>query len=86
MPKVAASTHCRKPPIASRRPRGRAAVRALEGELLDTIRSMGKQVVDLTPEQRAALKDKTRPVHKSFLANNRELIPVYKQVLGKLGG
>lgn len=66
--------------------RGRAAVRALEGELLDTIRSMGKQVVDLTPEQRAALKAKTRPVHKSFLANNRELIPVYKQVLGKLGG
>ena len=34
--------------------RGRAAVRALEGELLDTIRSMGKQVVDLTPEQRGA--------------------------------
>ena len=47
---------------------------------------MGKQVVELTPEQRAALKDKTRPVHKSFLATNRELIPVYKQVLGKLGG
>ena len=66
--------------------RGRAAVRSLEGELLETIRSMGKQVVELTPEQRTALKDKTRAVHKSFLANHRELIPVYKQVLGKLGG
>ena len=40
----------------------------------------------LGAEQRAALKAKTRPVHKSFVANNRELIPVYKQVLGKLGG
>ncbi len=66
--------------------RGRKAVRELEGELLETIRGMGKQVVELTPEQRTALKDKTRAVHKSFLANNRDLIPVYKQVLGKLGG
>ncbi|MAY80919.1 MAG: C4-dicarboxylate ABC transporter substrate-binding protein [Deltaproteobacteria bacterium] len=64
--------------------RGRTAVRALEGELLDTIRSMGKTVVELTPEQREVFKNTTRPVHKTFLANHRELIPVYKQVLGKL--
>jgi TRAP-type C4-dicarboxylate transport system substrate-binding protein len=64
--------------------RGRSAVRALEGELLEAIRSMGKQVIEITPEQRAALKAKTRAVHKSFLANHRELIPVYKQVLTKL--
>ena len=66
--------------------RGRTAVRSLEGDLLETITSMGKQVVELTPAQREAFKSKTRPVHKSFLANHRELIPIYKQVLGKLGG
>ena len=47
---------------------------------------MGKQVVELTPDQRAKLKAKTRAVHKSFLANHQDLIPIYKQVLGKLGG
>ena len=62
------------------------AVRALEGELLETIRGMGKQVVDLTADQRAAFKAETRAVHKSFLANHQDLIPVYKQVLGKIGG
>jgi TRAP-type transport system periplasmic protein len=66
--------------------RGRIAVRSLEGELLDTIRSMGKQVVELTAAQRKAFKDQTRAVHKSFLATHRELIPTYKAVLGKLGG
>ena len=66
--------------------RGRTAVRALEGELLETIRSMGKQVVDLTDAQRAAFKAETRAVHKSFLASHQDLIPVYKQVLGKIGG
>ncbi len=66
--------------------RGRTAVRALEGELLETIRSMGKQVVDLTEAQRAAFKAETRAVHKSFLASHQDLIPVYKQVLGKIGG
>jgi TRAP-type C4-dicarboxylate transport system substrate-binding protein len=66
--------------------RGRTAVRALEGELLDTIRSMGKQVVELTDAQREAFKTETRAVHKSFLANHRELIPIYKQVLAKLEG
>ncbi len=65
--------------------RGRTAVRALEGELLEAIRSMGKQVIEITPAERATLKAQTRPVHKSFLANHRELIPVYKQVLAKLG-
>jgi len=66
--------------------RGRTAVRALEGELLDTIRSMGKQVIELTAAQRDAFKAETRAVHKSFLANHRELIPIYKQVLAKLEG
>lgn len=66
--------------------RGRVAVRSLEGELLETITSMGKQVVEISAAERDALKAKTRAVHKSFLANNQELIPVYKQVLSKLGG
>ena len=66
--------------------RGRDAVRALEGELLETIRSMGKQVVELSAEQTAAFKAETRAVHKSFLANHRDLIPIYKQVLAKLEG
>ena len=66
--------------------RGRDAVRALEGELLETIRSMGKEVIELTDDQRAAFKTETRAVHKSFLANHQDLIPVYKQVLGKIGG
>jgi TRAP-type C4-dicarboxylate transport system substrate-binding protein len=66
--------------------RGRIAVRSLEGELLETITSMGKQVVEISAAEREALKAKTRAVHKSFLANNQELIPVYKQVLSKLGG
>jgi len=64
--------------------RGRTAVRALEGELLETIKSMGISVVDLTTAERDALKAKTRAVHKSFLANHQELIPVYKQILGQL--
>ena len=66
--------------------RGRVAVRSLEGELLETITSMGKKVVEISAAERDALKAKTRAVHKSFLANNQELIPVYKQVLAKLGG
>ena len=65
--------------------RGRIAVRSLEGELLDTIRSMGKQVIELTAAQRDVLKAKTHPVHKSFLATHQELIPTYKEVLGRLG-
>jgi hypothetical protein len=47
---------------------------------------MGKQVVELTDAQREAFKTETRAVHKSFLANHRELIPIYKQVLAKLEG
>ena len=65
--------------------RGRTAVRSLEGELLETIKSMGISVVELSVAERNALKAKTRAVHKSFLANHQDLIPVYKQVLGKLG-
>jgi TRAP-type C4-dicarboxylate transport system substrate-binding protein len=65
--------------------RGRIAVRSLEGELLDTIRSMGKQVIELTAAQRDVLKAKTHPVHKSFLATHQELIPTYTEVLGRLG-
>jgi TRAP-type C4-dicarboxylate transport system substrate-binding protein len=65
--------------------RGRLAVRALEDELLDTIRSMGKKVIALTDAERAVLKAKTRAVHKSFLATHRDLIPTYKSVVGKLG-
>ena len=66
--------------------RGRTAVRALEGELHETIQSMGITVVELSAAERDALKAKTRAVHKTFLANHRDLIPIYKQVLATLGG
>jgi len=64
--------------------KGRSAVRALEQELLQTIREMGKKVIDLTPEQRKAFKVAAMPVHKTFLASHKDLVPVYAQVKAKL--
>ena len=63
---------------------GRSAVRQLEGELLETIAAMGKEVVTLTPEQlkayRKAIRGKT---HAAFLQNNPEMQELYGAVKAK---
>ncbi len=63
---------------------GRVAVRALESELLQTIRDFGKEVVELTPEQRKAFVKATRDVHVQFLGAHPELKPTYAEVKAKL--
>ena len=64
--------------------RGRAAVRALEEALVEQIRSKGKVVTYLTPEQRAAFEGPALNVHKAFLVKHPELKPLYAQVRQKL--
>ncbi len=63
---------------------GRVGVRSLEAELLQTIRDMGKEVVELTPEQRRVFVKQTRDVHVQFLGAHPELKPIYAQVKGQL--
>ncbi len=66
---------------------GRKGVRALEAELLETMRSTGKQVVELTEDEkklfRQACKQSTMT---KFLGNNPDLQPIYAQVKTKLDG
>lgn len=64
--------------------RGRKNVRALEAELIDTIGSMGVEVVELNNEQLKAYRQTTRPVHKQFLASHPEMVSIYGQVKTKL--
>ena len=64
--------------------RGRKGVRALEKELIGTIEGLGAEVVTPTAEQKKAFRQKTRPVHKQFLAANPDMVPLYKQVRAKL--
>jgi TRAP-type C4-dicarboxylate transport system substrate-binding protein len=64
--------------------RGRTSVRELEEILLQQIVEMGKEVVYLTPEQRQAFADPALLVHKQFLGNHPDLLPIYKQVNSKL--
>lgn len=64
--------------------RGRKDVRALEAELIETIGAMGTEVVELTPEQKKAWRQATRPVHKQFLASHPEMVPLYGQIKTKL--
>jgi TRAP-type C4-dicarboxylate transport system substrate-binding protein len=63
---------------------GRTNVRALEEILLQQITEMGKEVVYLTPEQRASFVGPALLVHKQFLGNHPDLLPIYKQVRTKL--
>ena len=63
---------------------GRKGVRALEKELIGTIEGLGAKVVTPTDEQKKAFRQKTRPVHKQFLAANPDMVPLYKQVRAKL--
>jgi TRAP-type C4-dicarboxylate transport system substrate-binding protein len=61
--------------------RGRSSVRKLESELLNTIESMGKEVVTLTPEQNKAFRQAVRTkTHTSFLQENPEMQSLYTAV------
>jgi TRAP-type C4-dicarboxylate transport system substrate-binding protein len=64
--------------------RGRVGVRALEAELIDSIRSMGKTVTALTPAERKVFVRATRDVRNGFAVTHTDLRPVYKQVKDKL--
>jgi len=67
--------------------RGRKGVRALEAELLGTIKGMGKTVVELTEEERAAFRKACKQeVLTKFLGNHPELQGTYGQVKAKLDG
>ena len=63
---------------------GRSSVRKLEGELLETIAAMGKEVVTLTPEQLKAYRKAVRgKTHGAFLQNNPEMQELYGAVKAK---
>jgi len=65
--------------------RGRTSVRQLEGELLETIGAMGKQVIALSPAQQKAFRQAVRkPTHAAFLQENPEMQPVYEEIKTKL--
>jgi TRAP-type C4-dicarboxylate transport system substrate-binding protein len=65
--------------------RGRAGVRKLEGELLETMKSQGKQVVELTEEERKLFRQACKQsTLTKFLGSHPELQPVYGQVKAKL--
>ena len=63
---------------------GRKGVRDLEAELLQTIRDMGKSVVELSGDQRNAFAAKTKPCHDQFLSRNPDMKGLYDQVQAKL--
>ena len=65
--------------------KGRQGVRSLESSLLDTMRSMGKQVIELDEEQQKAYRNAVRQkVHAAFLADHPELQGQYAAVKQKL--
>lgn len=66
---------------------GRASVRAMEGELIETIKAMGKDVTELTPEQRKAfVKACRKNTHTAFLAANPDMQSTYEKVMSTLKG
>ncbi len=65
--------------------KGRTAVRALEQGLLEQIKSMGKEVVELSDYERTAFRKACRKqVHTQFLGSHPELQGTYGQVKTKL--
>jgi TRAP-type C4-dicarboxylate transport system substrate-binding protein len=65
--------------------RGRDGVRALESELLDAMRGMGKEVIELTPDQNKAYRSAVRAkVHATFLSDHTELQALYGEIKTKL--
>ena len=64
--------------------RGRAAVRQLEGELLEAISSMGKEVVTLTEEQQKSFRNAVRTnTHAAFLKDHPEMQDTYAAIKAK---
>lgn len=63
---------------------GRQGVRTLEAELLQTIRDMGKTVVELSGDQRNTFASKTASCHQDYLSRNPDMKSVYDQVQAKL--
>jgi TRAP-type transport system periplasmic protein len=60
---------------------GRASVRAMENELIQTIDGMGKTVTELSPEQRKAFVKACRSsTHTAFLASNPDMKSTYETV------
>ncbi|MCP4809903.1 MAG: TRAP transporter substrate-binding protein [Proteobacteria bacterium] len=64
--------------------KGRIGVRSLEADLLATIEAKGVTVTELTADQRSAYAAKTLDVHKTYLRENPEALPLYKKVQAKL--
>ncbi|HJN75003.1 MAG TPA: TRAP transporter substrate-binding protein [Myxococcota bacterium] len=64
--------------------KGRAGVRALEADLIETIKAKGVTVTELSPAQRKVFADKTLGVHKTYLRENPEALSLYKKVQAKL--
>ena len=61
--------------------RGRKGVRELEAGLISTIKEMGIDVVELTPEQSKGFRKAVRkPTHAAFLAQNPEIQGLYAEV------
>ncbi len=65
--------------------KGRKSVRELEDALLEQIKGMGKEVVELTDEERGSFRQACRKqVHTQFLGSHPELQGVYGEVKTKL--
>lgn len=64
---------------------GRAAIRALDSQMISLIRTNKKKtIVELTAAERAAFASLTKPVHTEFLSLNPTLKAVYDQIQAKL--
>jgi TRAP-type transport system periplasmic protein len=64
--------------------KGRASVRKLENELIETIKGMGKEVVELSDEQHKAYRQAVRKqTHAAFLKENPEMQGLYGKVKEK---
>ncbi|MBM76641.1 MAG: C4-dicarboxylate ABC transporter substrate-binding protein [Proteobacteria bacterium] len=64
--------------------RGRSSVRAIEKDLIETIKVFGKEVIELTDEQHKEFRKAVRKeTHAAFLADNPELQDLYGQVKAK---
>jgi len=63
---------------------GRQEVRKLEADLLATISSMGKEVIELTPEQQKAFRQAVRQkTHAAFLQDHPEMKGLYAEIKQK---
>jgi TRAP-type C4-dicarboxylate transport system substrate-binding protein len=64
--------------------KGRDSVRALENDLIETIKGMGKEVTELTDAQHKVFRQAVRKqTHAAFLSDNPELQELYGKVKAK---